>query len=149
LWHWLFGYRREITDPELGILTFKNRSWRVRTAGGLPMLLVAGRRGPDEALCQIGRETLAQLAALEAGARRYLAGTGRSQAWPALTLSAVEIGRPAAEWVRNEIAQGNPRAAEMMLQGVPVVSLQFEIVGDRNVADVTFLYGVPVAWDYH
>jgi hypothetical protein len=113
------------------------------------MLLAAGRRGPDEVLCQIGRETLAQLAALEAGARRYLAGTGRSQSWPALTLSAVEIGRPAAEWVRHEIAQGNPRAAEMILQGVPVVSLQFEIVGDRNVVDVIFLYGVPVAWDYH
>jgi hypothetical protein len=88
LLQWFFRSPREITDPDLGVLTFENRSWNAQpTADGTPIVLHAGRRGPDDALRQAAREAVGQIAALEAVARRYLNSTSpKNKPWPILTL---------------------------------------------------------------
>jgi hypothetical protein len=151
LLQWLFRSPREIKDPDLGTLTFDNRFWSGQaTADGPLIVLHAGRRGPDDALRQTARKAVTQFAALEEQARRYLTSTAsKDKPWPALSLIAVEILRPAAEWVRQEIAPDNPGAADAILRGAPTISLQFQITGDRNVVDVILLNGVPIGWDYH
>jgi hypothetical protein len=58
------------------------------------------------------------------------------QPWPALTLAAIGVFRPAAGWLGRKATD-------------PVVSLEFAIGGDRNVVDVAFIDGEPVDWDYH
>jgi hypothetical protein len=51
--------------------------------------------------------------------------------------------------VRTEVAPRNEASADAILSGVPAVTLEFEIVGERDVLDVTFLDGAPIAWDRH
>jgi hypothetical protein len=60
-----------------------------------------------------------------------------------------EVLRPAAACVRDHVATSNSAAAEAILAGVPVVSLEFAVAGDQNVAEVALLNGHPVGSDYH
>ena len=85
---------------------------------------------------------------MEARARDYLAIVAKDKPWPALKLAALDVLRPATAWVRDHVAIQNPVAAAAILSGAPIVSLEFEVAGERDVADVIFLNGVPVGWDY-
>ncbi|HLB11241.1 MAG TPA: hypothetical protein VK617_17050 [Gemmatimonadaceae bacterium] len=47
------------------------------------------------------------------------------------------------------VAPTRPVIAVKLRSGVPVVVLQFAIVGDANVLDVFFIDGEPFESDYH
>jgi hypothetical protein len=64
-------------------------------------------------------------------------------------LHAVWLNIPNKEWARRNVAPWSKASADAMLSGEPVVTLEFEIVGERDVLDVTFVDGVPVTSDIH
>jgi hypothetical protein len=51
--------------------------------------------------------------------------------------------------VRREVTPRNKASADAILSGEPTVTFEFEIVGERDVLDVTFVDGAPIAWDTH
>ena len=116
---------------------------------GVPMIFHSARLGPDPAMRTSALRAIRELAEMEVRARDYLASVTTNKPLPGLRLAAVQILRPVAEWVRREIAPENPTASDAILSGAPVVSLEFEIAGERDAADVIFFNGVPVGWDYH
>ena len=141
---------REVTDPDFGTLKFQSGAWHGAIASrGVPIFFRCGRRGLDAGLREAGRQAIRDLAGMEGRARDYLTAVAKDKRWPGLRLAAVEVSRPASEWVRENVAPEHPAAAAAILRGTPIVSLEFEIAGDRNVADVIFLDGVAVGWDYH
>jgi hypothetical protein len=47
------------------------------------------------------------------------------------------------------LAPRHQPSADAILSGEPTVTLEFEIVGERNVLDVTFVGATPVDSDAH
>jgi hypothetical protein len=143
-------FPREVTDPDLGVLKFKDRAWCGQIlARGVPILFRSGPRSLDPDLRIAGVQAVRELTEMETRARDFLETVARDKPWPALRLTGVEVLRPAPAWVRHHVAVEKPAAADTILGGEPIVSLEFQVSGDRNVADVILLKGVPVGWDYH
>ena len=140
----------EIQDGDFGILVFDGHFWRGASASAkIPIFFKAGREGIDASQQEAALQAIRDLAQMQSVAREFLTTDEGRDPWPTLKLSAIEVVRPARDWVRNMVAKQNPEAASAILDGAAVVSLQFEITGDKNVVDVVFLRRLPVAWDYH
>ena len=85
---------------------------------------------------------------LEASAHRYV--TEATLEHPVLgKLTAIIVQRPDLSWVRTEVAPIDRTSGDALMAGEPAVILEFEIVGDRNVLDVTFVGNTAVHADVH
>src|SRR5262249_11019240 len=125
-------------------------AWQGDTRSGVPIFVEAGKDGPDATLRRVALATIQGLLDLESRARSFLENTAPpDQPWPPLTLLAAQAFRPPADWVRREVSPSHPAAAQAILEGAPVVSLEFSIAGDRNVVDVVFFDGEAIAGEYH
>lgn len=140
---------RELATDELGTLTYDGFGWRCQPGDTpVPFVLNSRRSGPDARMLQVAGRTIARLSELEVSARRYVDGLSLPEL-ALVKLRAVSLDRLNKEWVLREVAPSNKAAADTMLSGEPSVTLEFEIVGARDVLDVTFVDEVPVASDAH
>ena len=140
---------RELVTDELGTLTRTGSLWRGQPEwAAVPIVLDSGRSLPDGQMLNIAASAIGRLSQLEATARSYVHSLGLSRTRLG-RLSAVGIDRPYREWVIQELAPRNGTAANAILSGEPTVTLEFELVGETDVLNVTFVGDVPVDSDAH
>ena len=140
---------RELVTDELGTLTYDGICWRGQPASSaVPIVLWSGRSGPDDRVVSAAVTALARLSEFEASARRYVGGLSLPDTRMA-KLSAVAVRNPDPEWVRRVLAPRHQPSADAILSGEPTVMLEFEIVGERDVLEVTFVGDTPVDADAH
>ena len=140
---------RELATAELGTLTYDGICWRGQPeSSGVPIVLWCGPSGPDDRMVSVAASAVARLPEFEASARRYVDGSALPDTRIG-TLSAVAVRRPDPEWARRVLAPRHQPSADVVLAGEPTVTLEFEIVGERDVLDVTFVGDTPVDSDAH
>jgi hypothetical protein len=148
--HYRDDYPAPIDDPDLGMLTYSSSGWGSRQSeGALQLHIVAGREGPDAALRRAAVTAIGEKVSLDSRARRFLETTSGWDDSRALTLAGVQVRRITGVWIEQVVAPTRPVIAVKLRSGVPVVVLQFAIVGDANVLDVFFIDGEPFESDYH
>lgn len=140
---------RELATAELGTMTYDGICWRGQPeSSGVPIVLWCGPSGPDDRMVSVAASAVARLPEFEASARRYVGGSSLPDTRMG-KLSAVVVQRPDPEWTRRELAPRDQPSADAILAGEPTVTLEFEIVGERNVLDVMFVGDTPVDSDAH
>lgn len=139
----------DLVTDELGTLTYDGICWRGQPDGSVvPIVLWSGRSGPDDRMVRVAASAVARLPEFETSARRYLGGLSLPDTRMG-KLSSLAVRRPDPEWVRRVLAPRNQPSADAILSGEPTVTLEFEMVGERNVLDVTFVGDTPVDSDAH
>lgn len=140
--------RREIVTEELGTLRFDGgQCWHATPEGvSVPLVLWSGRSGPDVRMLALAASVVAKVPQLEVRARRYVETLSLKHP-PIGNLSAVIVQRPHLSWVRTRLAPRDQEAASAIVSGEPAVTLEFELVGERDVLDVTFVADAPVDAD--
>jgi hypothetical protein len=107
-----------------------------RITGDLPILLRCDRGAPDAEMRVAALAAVHNITLLEQLGRAYLAALPDPR--PRLNLWSLEVFRLVSEWHREELIP----------EGLPLVSVQFEISGDANVVDVIFRNNKPIEFDY-
>jgi hypothetical protein len=117
--------------------------WRATRPVGtatLPIVIFAGKKGPDDALLSLIEDVIPDAERLEEEARAFIRIRAREHASKGLRLSGLHFLYPASGW--------KPDGVSVALNA-PIFGLQFAIGGDLNVLDVNFVSGHPIEADYH
>jgi hypothetical protein len=106
-----------------------------------------GKTAPNTTLRIAALEGVRNIRLLEQRAREYL--SGHQAPVHQMTLASIEVFRPASEWAHQEDKSRSRFSGNETLGQQPLVSITFEIAGDRNVVDVIFSDSVPFDFEYH
>jgi hypothetical protein len=138
----------KFSDPDFGTMYFEHGCWHAQYPSvETPILVRDGQDGPDTTLRIAALEAVRNIRLLEQRGREYL--SGHQAPVHQMTLASVEVFRPASEWAHQEDKSRSRFTANETLTQQPLVSITFEIAGDRNVVDVIFLDSMPFDFEYH